>query len=54
MPYHLIKRLHRGELKYAVQNKDTKKTYGYTDRISASKQMRLLYAIENPNFKPRK
>jgi hypothetical protein len=55
MPYELVKKLDgkTGSVQYAVRNSNTGKLHGYTSRLKAHNQMRLLYAIEqNDKFKP--
>ena len=55
MPYDLVKKYDAktGGIMYAVKNTDTGKLHGYTNKLKAQHQMRLLYAIEHDDkFKP--
>ena len=46
MPYKIVSKVIGGKVMYAVKNKETKKTYGWTTHDKAESQMRLLYGIE--------
>lgn len=47
MPYKIVHSMRDGYVKYAVKNKDTGKTHGWTTKEKAKAQLRLLQAIEH-------
>jgi hypothetical protein len=46
MPYAITRRIHDGRIEYAVLNKESGKTYGWTTKEKAEAQRRLLYFVE--------
>ena len=47
MPYQIVHKIVDGKVRYAVKNKNTGKTHGWTTREKAEAQMRLLQGIEH-------
>ena len=53
MPYCIVQRVYAGQVQFAVKNKETDKTHGWTSREKAEAQMRLLRAVDH-GFVPSK